>query len=774
MRPSIIVILKMVVALTFTSACKPTPKSQEPLNLLRLGTKILPGQDREYSYTDKQSGYYYGMAFGSHQHLWFSGWNVNTHRILKDYSVQADDKSLDRQSGEVTVYPHQLVRKYNRTTETFQLVDHLPVLSIQLKGEKNKTYGIALDSTFLKPLYVTEEGSYFEPMESAGHVVLLAPQKVTPTQCTAYGMTASATSGGFVLVYAPDISKANGLLQQYRDEADALLLRRQMRMEQLIATQNRLQTKPAQTENALQWMMLTLDQLITEQQGKGIYAGLPWFNQYWGRDMFISFPGACLVTGQFEVAKEILCSFAQFQDTLPDSETFGRIPNRAQPTDIIYNTTDGTPRFVQQIMEYVQYSGDTLLIEKLFPAVERSIEGALKNWVDAKGYLTHEDADTWMDAKKKGTTPYSPRGAVANDIQSLWYQQLMAGARMAHYMGKPVLAEKWKNIALKLKTNFQKEFWSQTHGFLADRIATNGKKDFKLRPNQLYAYELLDNASQKASITQKVWQGLVYPWGVASLSQEDPDFYPYHENWHYYHKDAAYHNGTVWLWNNGAAMQRMIEHNQHEKAWKLFKNMSHQALEEGAVGSLSENSDAIPREGMTRGKLSGTFLQAWSNAEQIRVFYQDFLGIRPNLPDSIIGLTPRIPKELKSLDYSVRLGNGKMDATYASSNDREHYVYTFSSYDGEIRFDMESFDAIRVRIRPGDTMEVIANGAFQQLTVHDNTGKTIRSTRFSKNVRKWNEEASLDSLFQQTDFCKPVLQPQLKSLQHHHPEALTY
>ena len=111
----------------------------------------------------------------------------------------------------------------------------------------------------------------------------------------------------------------------------------------------------------------------------------------------------------------------------------------------------------------------------------------------------------------------------------------------------------------------------------------------------------------------------------------DPQFHPQHENWHYYHKDDAYHNGTVWLWNNGIAIQRMIEYGQQETAWKLFQNMNRQALHEGAVGSLSENADAHPREGKSWAGRSGTFLQAWSNSEQLRVWYQYFLGIRPDL-----------------------------------------------------------------------------------------------------------------------------------------------
>ena len=161
-------------------------------------------------------------------------------------------------------------------------------------------------------------------------------------------------------------------------------------------------------------------------------------------------------------------------------------------------------------------------------------------------------------------------------------------------------------------------------------------------------------------MTRRVWEELVYPWGVASLAQWDKQFHPQHENWHYYHKDDAYHNGTIWLWNNGIAMQRMIEYGQVEMAWELFCNMNRQALKEGAVGSLSENADAHPREGAKWVNRSGTFLQAWSNSEQLRVWYQYFLGIRPELMNGKVYVEPKLPSAITELSTSVKIGNGTL------------------------------------------------------------------------------------------------------------------
>ena len=122
----------------------------------------------------------------------------------------------------------------------------------------------------------------------------------------------------------------------------------------------------------------------------------------------------------------------------------------------------------------------------------------------------------------------------------------------------------------------------------------------------------------------------------------------------------------------------MLEYGQVDAAWELFKNMNRQALHEGAVGSLSENADAHPREGQTWVNRSGTFLQAWSNAEHLRAWYQHFLGIRPDLLNGVIVVEPRIPSEVTHLKTSVKIGNGTL-----------HYLYK----NGKVKVTLEDCDA---------------------------------------------------------------------------------
>ena len=631
-----------------------------------LGIPVTPEENREYSYTDKKSGYWYGNTH-SVASQWYSGWNIAKKRVLADYTLSINGEPLDRSQAECTVYPDRLVRKWGNVTETFHMVDNLPILHIGIDTDAEHTSkSIGLDHTLISDSYMKEgyyPGIFFIPKEAPDARIMLA----------------SDGGEGYLLIYGTEEECMDLYEEFHSDETklDRITKERKERINSLVTEYNPTKSNLPELDKALDWITITMDELITEQQGNGIYAGLPWFNEYWGRDMFISFPGACLVTGQFDVAKKILKDFVELQDTDPASETYGRIPNRANLEGILYNTTDGTPRLVIQALEVAKYSGDTEFLKELYPAIKMSIDASIKNYTDEKGYLTHADADTWMDVKRNGI-PGSPRGNRANDIQALWYAQLMAGSEIAALMDDMGSAEEWSGLATLLASNFEQDFCNKAESYIYDHLNADGSQDLQFRPNQLYCFDLVSDDDFKQKVTRRTWEELVYPWGVASLAQWDKQFHPQHENWHYYHKDDAYHNGTIWLWNNGIAMQRMIEYGQVDTAWELFKNMNRQALHEGAVGSLSENADAHPREGKTWVNRSGTFLQAWSNAEHLRVWYQHFLGIRPNLLEGVIVIEPRIPSEITSLETSVKIGDGTLRYKYA---------------DGKVKVKLEGIDA---------------------------------------------------------------------------------
>lgn len=772
------------IALTlFMSACAgpgsplPAPgKAISRLTVDSLRIEIRPGHQREYSFTDKKSAFWYGLTHTNDWDDYYAGWNIAKRRLLSDYTLWTDNDRLDREFASVAVLPYKIVREYpKRAHEEFYMFDNVSTLLIKVDRVNADSIGITLSPRLISDGRLTPHGVEFTPAEAPECRLNLLPFNNVPYNWDGSRMTASPQSGGFIISYLRPGASAEDAVEAFRATHDKLTQERITRMDDLIRYYNPVHSDLDSLDKAMAWIVLTTDELITQQQGNGIYAGLPWFNEYWGRDMFISLPGATLCTGQWPTAKSILWDFANFQDTIPSSPTCGRIPNRANPDGIIYNTADGTPRFVIDINEYLNYTGDTDFLASIYPAVALSVNSALDNQTDASGYLLHADADTWMDAKRQGKYPCSPRGNRANDIQALWWQQLECAATFARMMNRSGEATRWQAAADKVRDSFLRDFIDNDACTVADHLNADGSRDGQFRPNLLYTYEMIADTRLTDSLTRRVWEQLVYPWGVASLDQHDPQFHPYHENWHYYHKDDAYHNGTVWLWNNGMAMQRMIEAGQADVAWQLFDNMNRQALVQGAVGSLSENADAWPLPGSSWARRSGTFLQAWSNAEQIRIWYQCFLGIRPQMLTERIAIAPAIPSAIGSLQYSELIAQGRLEGGFTRSGSTRVYAYRAINLSAELVFDIEDYTQCSVKVTPGMTVTLTAtdNGSMIVIVTNDN-GKELDRFTIGTDPGKVIRRDETAARFRNIRFAVPAMETDLPSLRRYFDPPLDY
>jgi glycogen debranching enzyme len=723
-------------------------------NILETMKVSVSRQDnRAVSFTNKAAAYYFTQTHETNhpEWAWFEGMNVAKNRVFGGYDLFVGDQKLDNRLAEAVVYPQKLVRRHGPAlTEELWMLDGKNILEISLQGA-TQPLGLALKGDNVRFLRQHGNIAFFSARE--GNYLLAVAAKQAHA-LTLQGQRAVAAGDGFFVAVGQDEAEATALIRDAQQHAPALKQARQQRMTDYLLTNTYLTSSNDSLTLALRWLATTMDQLVTRQQGDGIYAGLPWFNEYWGRDEFISLPGAVLVTGQFATAKQILLSFAKYQQLDPSSRYYGRVPNIVNPTNIDYHTTDGTPRFIIELQDYVKYSGDTSLIRQLYPNVQASIEGALKYWVDEKGYLLHEDNETWMDARDPNLVAYTPRGTRANDIQALWYQQLQAGAYFAAYLHDQPSQTKWAHLAQQVQAHFEQDYRNSHHDYLADRLDKQGKPDFTLRPNQLYALDMVADPAFKWQVVRKTWEELVYPWGVASLNRHDPQFHPYHLAPEYYPKDAAYHRGTIWLWNNGIAMQRMLESGQVETAYQLFANMNRQALTRGVVGGLSENMDAYPRAGQTWPKLTGTYLQAWSNAEQLRVWYQYFLGIRPDMTNNALTLAPRIPAELKTLAYNFLIGQGKV-ATQYQAGATTTYTYTFDKLATTVAVDIFPFEPMPVAVADGTSLQLTITAQKLTVQVRSKAGKILVNQVVKPSAARLAQQQQASSILAGVQFAKP-------------------
>lgn len=637
----------------FQSCEKITGKKGEEVEALP--EIIIPqGQNHLFTLSNKQAGFFLGNS----QHLnsgGFEGWTVDEFHYLQDYDVFVNRQLLKRAKCTFHYFPYGFLRDYaGAVKEEFTLIDSLNIILLQISPFQQRT-SIRIRArirAMRDTLFVDENrGNLTVPFIGAHKKMTIRLAGRENNKAVFYFVLHDSTEqDNFSIKELIRLKQER--IQRYRN----------MYKMQALKTDNETLHK------ALRWTRCSMDALVTNQRGPGIWAGLPWFNNYWGRDTFISFPGALLVTGEFETARRILQNFAAFQLMDENDQRYGRIPNRITNRETIYNTTDGTWWFMRELYEYVLYSGDTLLVKEMWPVVKRALEGALKYRVDDLGFLIHEDADTWMDAKGANGA-WSARGNRAVEIQALWYTALQIGAKFAACRAEKHLAQSWQDKALLLKANFEKYFWNQESACLYDHLNEDSRPDTSLRPNQLFAVTVPDlpgilpllSLEKQRLTAKKVTQYLTLEYGVLSLFAADKNFHPWHHYPPYYVPDAAYHNGLIWTWLAGPVISAQLKFGQVAAATKLYGNEAKQILREDAIGNFSELMEALPRTGETETLISGTVSQAWSLAEFQRNFYQDIIGYQPDALNNKIFLHPVPLKNMHTISCRLPYKKGYLD-----------------------------------------------------------------------------------------------------------------
>jgi glycogen debranching enzyme len=161
-------------------------------------------------------------------------------------------------------------------------------------------------------------------------------------------------------------------------------------------------------------------------------------------------------------------------------------------------------------------------------------------------------------------------------------------------------------------------FWYEDGQYLYDLIDENGNPDPALRPNQLLAMSLpfrLITGEKARSVLHRVESELYCEMGLRSLTASDTRYIPVYTG-DPVHRDAAYHQGSVWSWLLGPYVDAVIHVRGVEgldQARQIIRAFSPH-LNEACIGSVSEIFDGDPPH-----RPRGCIAQAWGVAEILRV-----------------------------------------------------------------------------------------------------------------------------------------------------------
>ncbi len=379
-------------------------------------------------------------------------------------------------------------------------------------------------------------------------------------------------------------------------------------------------------EDFIKSLILAADSFVVKRNNgqRSILAGYHWFAD-WGRDALISLPGLALVSGRFDIAREVLKFFASYCEQ-------GLIPNHFREVDDKpeYNSVDASLWFLYATGKYLDYTKDyTFIREELWDKIMEIYnyycqgtrfkigidKDALINWQEEALQLT------WMDAKVDNWV-VTPRQGKPVEVNALWYNALKVMEHLSKRFGLE-LEKETNELSLKVETNFNKLFWNERKKCLYDCIDGRDYDD-NIRPNQLLSislpYPVLAKEKWEA-VFNVVKNELYTPYGLRSLSFKDRNYHKRYQG-DRRARDLAYHQGTVWAWFIGPFISAYLKINGFNKKTRseamefILPFKTH--LKEAGIGTVSEIFD-----GDAPHKPRGCISQAFSVAEILRAYFED-------------------------------------------------------------------------------------------------------------------------------------------------------
>jgi len=421
--------------------------------------------------------------------------------------------------------------------------------------------------------------------------------------------------------------KWTGLAADLEEDASpdipAAMARALDRDKAILAEASRADPAYAEAPHWVRQLVLATDDFLFSRplpdapDGESVIAGYPWFGD-WGRDTMIALPGLTLATGRWQSARRILDTFARFVDR-------GMLPNVFPGAGEIpdYNTVDAALWYFEAWRAFVQVTGDTRAMQKVFPTLESMVDWHLRGTrygiVDdpRDGLLRAGEPGiqlTWMDAKV-GDWVVTPRIGKPVEINALWLNALRIMADFGTRIGKG--AEPYASLADRVAAAFQR--FVKPDGGLLDLLDGPEGDDPAVRPNQIFAVSLPHSPlspEQQARVVEECTRELYTSYGLRSLAATHPEYRPYYGGG-IRERDGAYHQGSVWGWLLGhfaLAVHRV--HGDAAAARALLAPIA-EHLADAGLGTVGEIFDGEPPH-LPRGAPS----QAWSVACTLEAWWR--------------------------------------------------------------------------------------------------------------------------------------------------------